>query len=73
MPTCVTSRAKPWNEIVVDGRGNIYVNNIGFDLMHGEAPATGTVALVRPDGTVTTVADDLQFPNGMAVTTTTRP
>jgi len=57
-----------WNEIVVDGRGNIYVNNIGFDMMRGEAPATGTVALVRPDGTVTTVADDLQFPNGMAVT-----
>ena len=57
-----------WNEIVVDARGNIYVNNIGFDMMHGEAPATGTVALVRPDGTVTTVADDLQFPNGMAVT-----
>ena len=57
-----------WNEIVVDGRGNIYVNNIGFDMMHGEAPRPGTVALVRPDGTVTTVADDLQFPNGMAVT-----
>src|SRR5262245_966538 len=25
--------AKPaWNEIVVDGRGNAYVNNVGFDL-----------------------------------------
>src|SRR5689334_16889027 len=22
---------KPWNEIVVDGRGNAYLNNIGFD------------------------------------------
>ncbi len=21
----------PWNEIVVDGRGNAYINNIGFD------------------------------------------
>jgi sugar lactone lactonase YvrE len=58
----------PWNEIIVDARGNIYVNNIGFDMMHGEAPSTGTVALVRTDGTVTRVADDLQFPNGMAVT-----
>jgi sugar lactone lactonase YvrE len=22
---------RPWNDIVVDGRGNAYVNNIGFD------------------------------------------
>ena len=22
---------KPWNDIVIDGRGNTYVNNIGFD------------------------------------------
>ena len=27
---------KPWNDIVVDGRGNIYVNNIGFDFPGGE-------------------------------------
>src|SRR4030081_1412174 len=26
---------QPWNEIVVDGRGNAYVNNIGFDLSAG--------------------------------------
>ena len=58
----------PWNEIVVDAHGNMYVNNIGFDMMGGQAPATGIVALVRPDGSVTEVAADLQFPNGMAVT-----
>src|SRR5438874_2596144 len=23
---------RPWNEIVVDGRGNTYINNIGFDV-----------------------------------------
>src|SRR5436190_10571779 len=27
---------KPWNEIVVDGHGNTYVNSIGFDMMAGE-------------------------------------
>ena len=27
----------PWNEIVVDGRGNAYVNNIGFDFAGGFA------------------------------------
>ena len=25
-----------WNEIVVDGRGNVYVNSVGFDFMAGE-------------------------------------
>lgn len=59
---------RPWNEVAVDGRGNAYVNGIGFDLMGGEAPAPGLLALVTPDGSVRRVADDLAFPNGMAVT-----
>ncbi|MEV0536402.1 SMP-30/gluconolactonase/LRE family protein [Kitasatospora sp. NPDC050463] len=59
---------RPWNEVAVDGRGNAYVNGIGFDLMSGEAPAPGLLALVTPDGAVRRVADDLAFPNGMAVT-----
>jgi sugar lactone lactonase YvrE len=57
----------PWNEIVVDARGNAYVNNIGFDFPEGEF-ATGIVALVTPDGSVRQVADEVAFPNGMAVT-----
>lgn len=56
-----------WNEIVVDGRDNAYVNNIGFDFPGGE-PAPGTIALVNPDGSVRQVADGLWFPNGMVVT-----
>ena len=58
---------KPWNEIVVDGRGNAYVNCIGFEL-GGEDVAPGSVALVTPGGSVRQVADDLGFPNGMAIT-----
>jgi sugar lactone lactonase YvrE len=57
-----------WNEIVVDGRGNAYVNNPGFDLMAGAAFAPGMIALVSPDGSSRQVAGDLAFPNGMAVT-----
>jgi sugar lactone lactonase YvrE len=57
-----------WNEIVVDGRGNAYVNGGGFDLMAGDAFAPGMVALVTPDGSVRQVADGIAFPNGMAVT-----
>jgi sugar lactone lactonase YvrE len=58
---------KPWNDIVTDGRGNTYVNNIGFDFPAGEF-APGLIALITPDGRVRQVADGLAFPNGMAVT-----
>jgi sugar lactone lactonase YvrE len=56
-----------WNDIVVDGRGNAYVNNIGFDFPGGEF-APGILALITPDGSARQVADGVAFPNGMAVT-----
>jgi sugar lactone lactonase YvrE len=56
-----------WNEIVVDGRGNTYVNSIGFDLMAGEDPKPGTIAVVTSDGEARQVADGMAFPNGMVV------
>jgi sugar lactone lactonase YvrE len=56
-----------WNDIVVDGRGNAYVNNTGFDFPGGEF-APGTLALVTPDGSARQVGDGVAFPNGMAVT-----
>jgi sugar lactone lactonase YvrE len=64
--TGLTDRA--FNEIVVDGRGNAYVNGGGFDLLAGEAFAPGIVAVVTPHGLARQVADDIAFPNGMAVT-----
>jgi sugar lactone lactonase YvrE len=57
----------PWNDIVVDGRGNAYVGNIGFDFPAGEF-APGILALVTPDGAARQVADGLAFPNGLVVT-----
>jgi sugar lactone lactonase YvrE len=48
---------KGWNEIVVDGRGNVYVNG-----------GTGVIVLITTDGSVRQVADGLAFPNGMAIT-----
>jgi sugar lactone lactonase YvrE len=57
-----------WNEIVVDGRGNIYVNGAGFNFLGGEAPKPGIIALVTPDGSARQVASGIEFPNGMAVT-----
>jgi sugar lactone lactonase YvrE len=60
--------SRGWNEIVVDGRGNAYVNSIGFDMMAGEKFAPGFLALVDANRQVRQVADGLAFPNGMAVT-----
>jgi sugar lactone lactonase YvrE len=57
-----------WNDIVVDGRGNAYVNTVGFDMMAGEAVRSGHIVLTTADGMVRRVAEDLAFPNGMAVT-----
>jgi sugar lactone lactonase YvrE len=58
---------KPWNDIVVDDRGNAYVNTIGFDFPGGEF-APGLVVRVTPEGDVRQVADNVAFPNGMAIT-----
>jgi sugar lactone lactonase YvrE len=52
------------NELVVDNRGNAYLNG-GQAL--GEASASGIVAMVAPDGSARRVADGLAFPNGMLV------
>src|SRR5262245_66371011 len=57
-----------WNDIVADGRGNVYVNRAGFNPMAGEEFGPGSVFLVTADGSVRQVADDIAFPNGMAVT-----
>jgi sugar lactone lactonase YvrE len=55
---------KGWNEIVVDGRGNAYINGGG----PGGPLAPGIIALVTPDAPARQVADGIAFPNGMAVT-----
>jgi sugar lactone lactonase YvrE len=60
--------AEGWNEIVVDGRGNIYLNSIRFAFLSGAQPTSGVIALVTPDGSVRQVAGDLAFPNGMVIT-----
>jgi len=64
----VSSLAGGWNEIVVDGRGNAYINGGGFNLLAGEKFAPGIIALVTPDGSARQVADGIAFPNGMVVT-----
>jgi sugar lactone lactonase YvrE len=56
---------QPFNEIVVDAAGRAWVDLPGS--MPWEEPRPGTVAVVLPDGTTRQVAEDVWFPNGMAV------
>jgi sugar lactone lactonase YvrE len=55
------------NDMVVDEQGRAYVGNFGFDLMSGAPLRYTTLTRVDPDGTVSTVAEDLGFPNGMVI------
>ena len=57
----------PWSDMVVDGRGNAYIGNIGFDFPAGEF-APGILALVTPGSPARQAADGISFANGMAVT-----
>jgi len=56
------------NEIVVDGRGHIYVNDIGFNMMSGATFAPGSIVMLTPDGSARRVAEGLAVPNGMLIT-----
>jgi sugar lactone lactonase YvrE len=56
------------NEIVVDARGNVYLNGADFDFAGGAEPKPGYIKLLTPDGGLRQVADDIAFPNGMVIT-----
>ncbi len=55
------------NDMVVDAQGRAWLGNFGFDLMSGADLTTATLTRVDPDGTATTVAEDLWFPNGSVI------
>jgi sugar lactone lactonase YvrE len=56
---------QPFNEIVVDGAGRVWVDMPGS--MPWEESKPGTLVVVLPDGSSRQVADDVWFPNGMVV------
>ena len=57
------------NDMVVDGRGNAYVGNPGYDMRNPPSPLPAAeVVLVRADGSAEVVDREVMFPNGSAVT-----
>ena len=55
------------NDMLVDVAGRAYVGNFGFH-PDREDPKGAILCRVDPDGTVTPVADGLEFPNGTVLT-----
>jgi sugar lactone lactonase YvrE len=64
----VTQAEQGGNEIVVDGRGHVYLNGADFNFVGGAPPKPGYIKLVTPGGEIRQVAGDIQFPNGMVIT-----
>ena len=58
----------PCNDMLVDAQGRAWVGNFGFDLHLRASFAPTVLLMVTPQGEVRTVAEDLHFPNGMALT-----
>jgi sugar lactone lactonase YvrE len=57
----------PLGDMTGDARGNLYVDDVGFNAGAGEPPVPGRVILVRPDGAAEVAADQVNFPNGLVL------
>jgi sugar lactone lactonase YvrE len=60
----------PWhcNDMAVDASGRAYVGNFGDASAPPEPPAPTALIVVEPTGEARIVAEELMFPNGIAVT-----
>jgi sugar lactone lactonase YvrE len=56
------------NDMLVDPAGRAYVGEFGYDYVAGEERQPAKLLLVQPDGGVSVAAEEVWFPNGMALT-----
>lgn len=54
-------------DMVIDKHGRIYVDDTGARVLHGETARNGRLLVVEPDRTVKVCADNIRFPNGVAI------
>ena len=54
-------------DIVDDGKGGYYVDDVGARVLHGEKPAPGRLIYVAPDRSAKVVKDQLAFANGVVI------
>jgi sugar lactone lactonase YvrE len=64
----LSRHATGWvNDFAVDPQDRLFVGNFGYDFVAGEPRKTTCIHRVDPDGTITTVAEGVDFPNGSVV------
>jgi sugar lactone lactonase YvrE len=56
------------NDMCVDARGRAYVSSFGDSSVPPDPPLPTVLIMVEPDGSARAVAEDLWFPNGVAIT-----
>lgn len=59
--------AGPLGDMTGDCDGNLYVDDVAFHAAVGEPPVAGRIILVRPDRSAEVAAQDVEFPNGLAL------
>jgi sugar lactone lactonase YvrE len=58
------------NDMVVDRKGRAYIGHFGSEMSSRPSSfSPADIIMVEPEGSVRVVADNLVFPNGMAITT----
>ena len=57
----------PLGDMVGDRHGGLYVDDVGYAAHLGERPRPGRLIQVAPDGRATVAAEDVEFPNGLAI------
>ncbi|SEP54261.1 SMP-30/gluconolactonase/LRE family protein [Amycolatopsis saalfeldensis] len=57
----------PLGDMVGDRHGGLYVDDVGYAAQLGEKPRPGRLIHVTPDGRAAVAAEDVEFPNGLAI------
>lgn len=55
------------NDMAIDNQGRIFCGDFGYDYVAGESPRPTALYRVDPGGTVTRVAEEVEFPNGSVI------
>ena len=59
--------AGPLGDMVGDHQGGLYVDDVGYAIQLGEQARPGRLIYVAPDGRARVAAEDVEFPNGLAI------
>lgn len=57
----------PLGDMVGDAHGGLYVDDVGYAAHRGESPKPGRIVYVDPQGNARIAAEDVDFPNGLAL------